>query len=159
MHVHAHLTQLLCSSEHAHTCLNVYVRNEIRVLASPFLSAGNKNIECPPDPFIERELRPQRNLGQAPLIWRLQYYSPSQPRQYERPFFFFLNRTVTSSPEGQQRDGTQEKRTGGGIRLENYPLFCFPSSISQFVRAVFFGRSLSAPQTFSFVLHGSTFTF
>lgn len=49
-------------------------RNEIQVLASPFLSAGNKNIECPPDPFIERELRPQRNLGQAPLIWRLQYY-------------------------------------------------------------------------------------
>lgn len=40
-----------------HACVNVYVyvRNEIRVLASPFLSAGNKNIECPPDPFIERE--------------------------------------------------------------------------------------------------------
>lgn len=55
MHVHAHLTQLLCSCEHTHTCVHVYVRNEIRVLASPFLSAGNKNIECPPDPFIERE--------------------------------------------------------------------------------------------------------
>lgn len=50
------------------------VWNEIQVPASPSFSAGNKNIECPPDPFIERELRPQRNLGQAPLIWRLQYY-------------------------------------------------------------------------------------
>ena len=108
----------------------VFWWNEIQVLASPFLSAGNKNIECPPDPFIERELRPQRNLGQAPLIWRLQYYWPSQPRQYERPF---LNHTATPGPEGQ-RGGTQ-RGDGGRDNWETiltlFPLPTIPAWITK----------------------------
>lgn len=74
--------------------------------------------------YRERELRPQRNLGQAPLIWRLQYYWPSQPRQYERPFLEKKNHTATSSPEGQ-REGTESQRGRGRDNWENCSHVCF----------------------------------
>lgn len=64
--------------------------------------------------YRERELRPQRNLGQAPLIWRLQYYWPSQPRQYERPFF---KKKITQLPRAQRDRGKAQRgrEDGGGI--------------------------------------------
>lgn len=84
--------------------------------------------------YRERELRPQRNLGQAPLIWRLQYYWPSQPRQYERPFLEKKNHTATSSPEGQ-REGTERQRGRGRDNWENCSHVCFHGVvfISRFV--------------------------
>lgn len=44
----------MCASLYLHSRVCVCEMRSRQVWASPFLSAGNKNMECPPDPFIER---------------------------------------------------------------------------------------------------------